>query len=283
MASSIYQNIYQNKKEKYTRIFTFWKYELPLLFKKHHRTFLFTSFIFILFVCIGLFSSVHDPEFIRGVLGDNYVDMTQDNISKGDPFGVYKDENPFSMFIRIGFNNIKVAFFTFIGGFTLGIFTIKLLWDTGMMLGSFQYMFFANGLGIKSIMVIWVHGTIEISSIIIAGTAGFVLANGILFPGTYKRVESFKRGIKDGAKILIALIPFFIVAAFFESYITHLMSQTYDKSSNGGMPVWVSAIILSSSLFLIVWYFIVWPIKLHRRGFYLKENGIVNRLNSEDE
>src|SRR6187401_52230 len=50
IAASIYQNIYKNKKEKYGRIFQFWKYELPLLFKKYHRIFLFTAFVFILCV-----------------------------------------------------------------------------------------------------------------------------------------------------------------------------------------------------------------------------------------
>ncbi|MBS1495606.1 MAG: stage II sporulation protein M [Bacteroidetes bacterium] len=283
LAASIYQNIYQNKKEKYTRIFSFWKYELPLLFKKYHKIFLFTTLIFILFVCIGIFSSIHNPEFVRGVLGDQYVEMTEDNIAKGDPFGVYKDENPFSMFIRIGFNNIGVAFKQFIGGFTLGIFTLMALWQNGIMLGSFQNLFFQNGLGFKSILVIWVHGTIEISSIIIAGTSGFILAYGILFPGTYTRLESFKRGAKDAAKILICLIPFFIVAAFLESYITHLMSQTYDKNGSGGMPEWASILILASSLFLIIWYFVIWPIKLYRRGFYIQNNGILNRLNSDND
>ncbi|MEO6537258.1 MAG: stage II sporulation protein M [Ferruginibacter sp.] len=282
LAASIYQDIYQNKKEKYSRIFTFWKYELPLIFRKHHRVFLFTALIFILFVSVGVFSSIHNPDFIRGVMGDSYVAMTEDNIAKGDPFGVYKGENPFSMFIRIGFNNIKVAFFTFIGGFTLGFVTLRLLWTNGIMLGSFQYFFFANGLGLKSILVIWIHGTIEISSIIIAGSAGFILANGILFPGTFTRLESFKKGIKDAAKVLISLIPFFIIAAFLESYITHLMSETYTRSATGGLPVWVSILILIASLFLIVWYFIIWPVKLKRRGIYIKKTGIGKQFATEN-
>src|ERR1700721_1528097 len=41
IAAGIYQNIYRNKKEKYSRIFIFWKYELPLLLKKYHKIFLF--------------------------------------------------------------------------------------------------------------------------------------------------------------------------------------------------------------------------------------------------
>jgi hypothetical protein len=163
IAAGIYQSIYKNKKEKYSRIFTFWKYELPLLFKRYHRIFLFATVIFVLFVAIGVFSSKENPEFVRGVLGDKYVNMTEENIDKGDPFGVYKDGNPFSMFVWIAFNNISVAFKAFIGGFTLGLFTMMIMWTNGIMLGSFQYMFFAKGLGIKSVLVIWIHGTRNIS------------------------------------------------------------------------------------------------------------------------
>ena len=282
IAAGIYQSIYQNKKEKYSRIFQFWKFELPLLFKRYHRIFLFTTVVFVLFVAIGVFSSMNNPEFVRGVLGDEYVDMTEQNIDKGDPFGVYKDGNPFSMFVWIGYNNIGVAFKAFIGGFTLGLFTIMIMWGNGLMLGAFQYMFFAKGLGIKSVMVIWIHGTLEISAIVIAATAGFILASGILFPGTYSRIVSFKRNAKDAAKVLISLVPIFIVAAFFESYVTHLMSQTYDKANNTGLPVWASVSILTVSSAFIIWYFIILPIRLHKKGYYIQPDGIINRLKNEN-
>ncbi len=281
LSSSVYQNIYKNKKEKYSRVFTFWKYELPLVIQKYHRVFLFTTIIFSLFVAIGVFSSMHNPQFVRGILGDSYVDMTEDNINRGDPFGVYKEESKFNMFLQIGLNNIRVSFLTFIGGFMLGIPTIYLLWSNGVMLGSFQYMFFAHDLGIKSILVIWIHGTIEITSIIIGAVAGFVLANGILFPESYTRLESFKQHTKDAAKILICLIPFFLTAAFLESYVTQLMSQTYDKKPDG-MPSWVSIIILLASLTFIIWYFIIWPTLLNRKGYFIKKNGIVSRLQHAD-
>ncbi|WP_462254576.1 stage II sporulation protein M [Ferruginibacter sp.] len=282
IAAGIYQSIYQNKKEKYSRIFQFWKFELPLLFKKYHRIFLFTTFIFLLFTAIGVFSSMYNEEFVRGVLGNKYVNMTEENIAKGDPFGVYKDDNPFSMFVRIGFNNIRVAFLSFIFGFTLGILTVWVMWQNGIMLGCFQYMFFSKGLGIKSIMVIWIHGTLEISAIVIASTAGFILASGILFPGTYSRMNSFKHGIKDAAKVLICLIPIFILAAFFESYVTHLMSQTFDKEANPGLPVWASVTILACSLSFIVWYFVILPIRLHKKGYYIQPDGIINRLKQDN-
>ncbi len=281
ITASIYQSIYRNKKEKYSRIFGFWKYELPLIFRKYHRVFLFTTIIFVLFVVVGYLSSANDPDFVRGVLGDAYVNRTEDNIANGNPFGIYSSMSQFNMFIEIAFNNIQVAFRTFLGGFTLGFFTLKMMWDTGIMLGSFHQLFFANELGMNSILVVWIHGVIEISSIIIAGAAGFVLANGILFPGTYSRFESFKRNAKDAVKILLSLIPFFILAAFFEGYITRLMSQTYSNASNG-MPVPVSILILTGSFLLILWYFVIYPIRLSKKGRLIKDDGIVSRLNNKD-
>jgi uncharacterized membrane protein SpoIIM required for sporulation len=279
ITASIYQDIYRNRKEKYGRIFQFWKYELPLLFRKYHRVLFVTTVIFILFVAIGYFSASRDPGFLRSVLGDDYVDNTENNITKGDPFGIYKDESPFNMFARIAYNNIFVSFRMFIGGFSLGLFTLVDLWRNGIMLGAFHELFFANGLGLRSILVVWIHGTIEIASIIIAGASGFILANGILFPGTFSRRVSFMRGAKDAMKILICLIPFFIVAAFLESYITHLMSETYDKTLQNGMPPWVAVLILLSSLLLITWYFIIYPIRLGRRGYFIAPDGLVSRLN----
>jgi len=275
IASNTYQRIYKNKKEKYSRLFTFWKYDLPMLFKKYHWLFLFTFLLFSLFVSIGVFSSHKDETFIRGVLGNQYVDMTEENISKGDPFGVYKSENPFTMFVQIAMNNTFVSLLMVIGGVLIGIGTIYAMWQNGLMLGCFQYMFFAKGLGLQSILVIWVHGTLEILALVVAATAGLVIAQGILFPGTYSRRESFSHGIKDALKIMLVLVPIFILASFFESYVTHLMSNTFDKEKNGGMPVWGSSLILLLSLSFILWYFVIYPIRLHKKGFHIQKNGLL--------
>jgi len=290
IAAGIYQSIYKNKKEKYSRLFQFWKYELPLLFRKYHRIFLFTTVVFLVFVAIGVFSSKYDEGFVRGILGDGYVDMTEANISKGDPFGVYKSDNPFSMFVMIAINNISIAMLFIAGGFLLGIPTIFRwpvlnvagLWDTGMMLGAFQYMFFSHDLGWKSIMVIWIHGTLEISIFVISATAGFIIANGILFPRTFSRMESFKRGIKDALKVALVIIPILLVAAFFESYVTHLMSETFEKNSNAGLPVWLGVVILTCSVCFIVWYFVILPIRLTKKGYYIQPDGIINRLKQDN-
>ncbi|MBI2731101.1 MAG: stage II sporulation protein M [Sphingobacteriales bacterium] len=281
LSVSIYQSLYRNKKEKFSRIGLFFKKELPLTFQKYHRIFLFTFIVFFIFCLMGVLSSMKDENFIRGVLGDEYVQMTEDNIAKGDPFGVYKDESYFSMFIRIAFNNIKVDFYMFIGGILFGLVTMWLLFNNSIMLGCFQYLFFAKGLGWKSVLVIWIHGTLEISAMVVASTAGFILGSSLIFTGTFKRNESFTRGVKDAMKIVLALVPITLFAAFLESYVTHLMSQSFDKDlSTGGIPVWGSALILLSSLVFIIWYFIIYPIKINRKEKRLYELQLSKPLSS---
>lgn len=265
LAVSIYQTIYQNRKQRFSRLITFWKYELPLMFRKHHRMFLYSFLFFALLFTMGVLSCMKDDEFVKGVLGEDYVAMTEENIEKGDPFGVYSSPSRFSMWVQIAFNNIRVGFMMVIGGVLFGVGTLYLFFTNSIMVGTFQYMFFAKGLGWQSVLVIWIHGTLEISGMIIEACAGFVLAKSLLFPGTFSRWISFKRGVKDAMKICVSLVPITILAAFLESYITRLSSNAFDRTTNVSLPLPVSISILAASFLFIVWYFVIYPIRLEKR------------------
>ena len=249
LAATLHQSIYKNKTETSNRFIQYWRYELPILFKTYQRQLLYSFLFFVVFCLIGAVSQKYDTRFIRLILGDGYVDMTDANIANHDPFAVYKHSGSFSMFFQIGANNIYVSFVTFVSGVFASVGTVYFLFRNGLMLGSFEYYFFNKGLGAASILVIWIHGVIEISSIVIAGGAGLVLGNSLLFPKTYSRLESFKRGAKDGMKIAVGLVPLFVIAAFFESFVTR----------HTEMPVWVSLSILISSVIFMIWYVIIYP------------------------
>ncbi|MDB5023181.1 MAG: stage sporulation protein [Mucilaginibacter sp.] len=254
LASKLHQSIYKNKSEKGNRFITFWNVELPLLFKKYEKQLLYSFIFFLVFCFIGALSAKYDDNFLKLILGPEYVDMTNENIAKGDPFGVYKSHQEFTMFFSIAANNIFVSLVIFVSGIIFSVGSVYYLFQNGLMLGSFEYYFFSKGLGLQSILVIWIHGTIEISSIIIAGAAGLILGNSFLFPKTYTRLASLKKGAKDGMKIAIGLVPLFIIAAFFEGFVTR----------HTEMPAWLSIAILTTSLFFMIWYVIIYPNKLHK-------------------
>jgi uncharacterized membrane protein SpoIIM required for sporulation len=255
LASKLHQSVYKNKKEKRSRIITFWKYELPNVFYKRRKELLISFTIFFIAILIGVISSFGDSGFVRLILGDSYVNMTLENIDKGDPLAVYKQMNGVDMFMGITFNNIRVSFMAFMAGLLLSVGTVLLLLTNGIMLGTFHHLFFEKGLLFKSLCVIWIHGTLEISSIIVAGAAGLILGNSILFPKTYSRRQSFLISAKDGVKMIIGLIPLFITAGFLESFITRLTE----------MPIIINILIIGSSLTFIIWYVIIYPIQLNKR------------------
>ncbi len=256
IAARVHQEIYKNKREKGGRIISFWKYELPFIFKNSHKQLFYAFVIFAIAMLIGIVSAAYDDTFVRLILGDSYVNTTLENIDKGDPMAIYKSMNQIDMFFGITINNIRVAFVCFVLGILFSFGTGFMLMYNGIMLGAFQYFFYAKGLLLQSVLVIWIHGTLEISAIIIAGCAGLVMGNSILFPGTYSRGVSFIMGAKQGVKIVVGLIPVFIVAGFFESFVTR-----YSQ-----MPMWLSLTIIGSSLLFIIWYFIIYPLQLNKEG-----------------
>jgi len=254
-ASRIYLDIYKNRKEESNRLVTFWKYDLPLTIRKHHKVVLFSFIFFVIFFIIGYFVSAQNDDMARSIFGDTYVDHTQENIANGNPFGIYEHGNPFLSWLNLMIHNIRVSFLMFVSGIFAGIPCLYLAIKNSIMIGVFDQFFAARGLGIDFWLVVFVHGTLEITGLIIATAAGLVLGKSFLFPGTIKRIDAFKQGAKDGVKIMIGLIPVFALAAFFEGFITRLYND---------ISILTTAIFALSVLF-VIWYFIIYPIRLGRK------------------
>ncbi|GAA0872261.1 stage II sporulation protein M [Gangjinia marincola] len=255
LSSRAHQKIYKTKRESRGRIVSFFLKEFPLSFYQHRKQLLFSVVFFALFTVIGVFSASQDGDFVRMILGDQYVNMTLQNIENGDPMAVYKKANEMNMFIGITINNIRVALFAFVCGIFLGIGTLFIVMRNAIMLGSFQYFFYDKGLLWESVRTIWIHGTIEISVIIIASCAGLVMAKYMFFPNTYRRLDAFVIGVKEGLKIVVSTIPLFIVAGFLEGFVTR----------HTEMPDWLAINIIGLSFALIVYYYVILPRQLHKK------------------
>lgn len=254
-ASGIYLAIYKNRKEESNRLVTFWKYDLPLTIRKHHGVLLFSLIVFIIFFAVGFFASQKDDEVARSFFGDSYVETTQRNIDKGNPFGIYESGNSLLSWLGIMINNIKVALLMFVSGIFCGIPTLYKHCETSAMVGIFDQFFAARGFGIDFWLVVFVHGTLEITALIISTGAGLILGKSFLFPGTIKRIDAFKQGAKEGVKIMIGLMPIFALAAFFEGFITRLYND---------ISIFTTTIFALSVIF-VVWYFIIYPIRLAKQ------------------
>ena len=251
LSTLIFQKIYKTKRVEENRFLYFFKTEVPLLVYQYRKYLFFAFSLFAIFILIGVVSSHYDKDFVTMILGEDYVNMTIENIKKGNPIGVYESGSNWGSTLYIIQNNITVGLKLYIYGLFAGIGTVLFAMFNSIMVGSFQYFFATKNLLWESALVIWIHGTLEISVIVVCGAAGLVMGNSILFPGTYTRLQSFQRGAKDGLKIVIGTIPIFIVAAFLEGFVTRYT----------GMPLWLSILIIGSSAVFILWYFVVYPIR----------------------
>ena len=244
----------KEKNFQFKDVVVFFSSTLPLEIYRSRIAFYVSIGIFFTSFAIGVVSSANDPDFPRLMLGDAYISMTDANIEAGDPMAVYKDQSMVDMFLGITINNIRVAFLVFVLGLLGSIGTMFLLTYNGIMIGAFQYYFYAKGLFVTSFTTIWIHGTIEISAIIIAGAAGLILGNGLLFPRTYDRLISLQMAAKRSLTILVGTVPLFVIAGLLESFVTR---QT-------DWPIAIRTLIIVLSLAFIFAIWVVLPIYLMR-------------------
>lgn len=241
--------IYKSQRGSTKGILKFWKTDLPLVMYHSRWELLISFLVFFAAAMVGVVSGMNDAEFLRYILGDGYVDMTLENIAKNDPMAVYKDDEVGRMFFGITINNILVSAYVFSLGILLGIGTIMALVYNGVMLGAFQQFFFTHDVGFESMLTIWQHGTIEISAIIVAGAAGIALSKGILFPGTFSRLDAFRISGRKGLIMMLGLMPLLVYSGFIEAFVTRMTDVHWTFR--------LGTILLS--LFFVVIYFIWYP------------------------
>ncbi len=266
LASQVHLAIIKNKKQSKNRFWKFFRFELPSIMAQSQWKLLYSFLAFMVGIFIGVVSTLYDENFLRVILGDGYVDMTIRNIRAGDPLGrLYGGMDEIEMFLGITVNNLKVGVIVFIVGIFFSIGTTWFVWYHGVMVGAFQAFLYQYGLLGDSFQIVYIHGTFELSMLVIEGAAGLTLGNALLFPGTYTRLESLKRGAIRGIKIALGVMPFTILAGFLEGFVTRYTN----------MPLWASLLIILGSLAIVVYYFIVYPLRLKALGIdqeYLKDD-----------
>ena len=251
LVTQIYQKIYKTKRIEKNRLKFFFVDYVPTLAYKYRKLIYFSFILFFFFALVGALSAYYEPRYVRAIMGDMYVNMTLENIENGDPMAVYKQGSNWASAIGITFNNIKVAFYCFLFGITAGVKTFSMALQNGVILGAFMYFCYEMGEINAALRALWLHGAMEIFSIVIAIAAGFVLTGGILFPKTYSRMLSFKIAFREGVSLLFGTVPFFIAAGFIEGFITRYY---YD------MPLWLNLTIILGTLAVITYYFLIYPI-----------------------
>ncbi len=256
LAALTYQKIYKTKREETNRIISFFKTEVPLIVYQNRRYLLYAFVLFFLFTGVGALSASNDENFVRLILGDHYVNMTLENIDKGDPVAVYKSGGAIGSFIGITLNNLIVGAKEFVFGISGGVLTVFVLMQNAIMLGSFQYFFYEQGVFWPSVRGIWIHGCMEIFAMVVEAAAGLIFGAGLLFPKTYSRALSLKINFKNGLKIWASTLPFTFAAGVLEGFVTRFSPD---------MPRTLNIGIILVTLSVISWYYLIYPYTVNKK------------------
>jgi uncharacterized membrane protein SpoIIM required for sporulation/uncharacterized RDD family membrane protein YckC len=117
-------------------------------------------------------------------------------------------------------NNIRIAFWAFVGGLLLGLPTVLVLVTNGVSLGTGFGVFANYHAGGYLATFVAGHGVLELMAIFIAGGAGFRLAGAVLFPGDRTRRDALIVEGRVAARMVGAVVTLLALAGTIEGLLS---------------------------------------------------------------
>jgi uncharacterized membrane protein SpoIIM required for sporulation len=123
-------------------------------------------------------------------------------------------------------HNTVVGILSFSLGLFAGVPTVLLIAYQGLMIGAFIALHYDRGLTVDFLGWLSIHGVTEISALLLFGAGGLVLAEKMLFPDRYSRVDSLALHGRRAAEIAVGAVMMLFVAAILEGEFRQLVAST---------------------------------------------------------
>jgi uncharacterized membrane protein SpoIIM required for sporulation len=123
-------------------------------------------------------------------------------------------------------NNATVGIMVFGLGIAGGVPTLLLLAYQGLMIGAFLALHYNRGLLPDFIGWIAIHGVTELGALILCGAGGLLIAEKVLFPGRYGRLDNLARNGTAAAALAGGAVLMLFVAGLIEGGLRQLISNT---------------------------------------------------------
>jgi uncharacterized membrane protein SpoIIM required for sporulation len=159
-----------------------------------------------------------DPGAASGLVPNTYQSVTQPR-RPGQDLGVSVDDQS-DLAATIFTNNIRVTFLAFAGGVLVGLGTLFLLIENGLLLGAVGGLAIGSGNGRPFFELVVAHGVLELSCIVVAGAAGLRLASAIIDPGSRTRVEALRTEARGAVETVLGTAAWLVVAGLVEGFLT---------------------------------------------------------------
>ena len=214
------------------RMMQFLRRDWPAAVSQSVWTTLLAAFFFSGGWALAFFLCLQDMEWFWTFHGQNFFDgRNPDATVEYLRSTIYTDEGTtgdgeltaFSSFLFN--NNAQIALFAFALGFAFGIPTAWLLVYNGVMIGSLYAVFWEKGLGYEFTGWLMIHGVTELSAIVLAGAAGFVIGGAVAFPGGRTRLASARAAGQKAATMAMGCVIMLIIAALLEGFGRQLINS----------------------------------------------------------
>jgi uncharacterized membrane protein SpoIIM required for sporulation len=130
-------------------------------------------------------------------------------------------------------HNTAVGLLAFGLGFAAGIPSVMLMAYHGLVLGAFLALHTNRDLTVDFLGWISIHGVTELTAIVLFAAAGLVVAEKLLFPGRYSRVENLALHGRQAGNIAVGAVLMLFVAAVLEGGFRQLIASTPGRFAVG--------------------------------------------------
>ncbi len=177
----------------------------------------------ILFYGVGLIAfglTVYEPDFIRHVIPNSQVVGIEEMYDpSSERFQEERaSESDFVMFGHYIFNNISIAFRSFVGGLLLGFGALYILFFNALFFGAISGHIVNVGYGSTFFSFVVTHGSFELTAIVLSAAAGFVVGYRFMAPGNLTRADALKQTGKRVMPIVFGAFLMLVIAAFVEAF-----------------------------------------------------------------
>jgi uncharacterized membrane protein SpoIIM required for sporulation len=243
LVARAHNQIYRPQRLSVRAFSHFIRNEIPGSIRSHFQAITWSAIVFLLGIALGISAVQFDERAASVVLPTSVLDsIYSGHMWTGSIFSVVPAPVASTFLFT---SNISVALLAFAGGLTFGVVTFWILFQNGFMLGVVFKLCADYGLLGAVLEFVAGHGVLEISSIIVSGGAGFVVANALLNPGAYLRRDALSQQGRSAVRMAIACVPTLITAGCIEAFI-----------SPSHIPVWFK-VTLGLMLGSIFWLYLL--------------------------
>jgi uncharacterized membrane protein SpoIIM required for sporulation len=218
-----YAITYPGKRVRPAAMGRFLAFGFPDVLANEWRMFVAALLLFWAGFGFGWIGMMFDPEAAPYLVPEQHLSLDPEKRKQDEaknPGATAGEQAMFTSFLFT--HNIQVAFFAFALGLTAGLGTAILMFLNGVMLGSLAWVYASKGM--MGWFWAWIlpHGIPEITAIVIAGAAGFVLARALIAPKGLARRAALKREGRVALQLLLGTLALFVLAGFIEGTISQI-------------------------------------------------------------